>query len=357
MMENINSYLIPTACFLLLFLLATFLADRYRIQIQSFFEKHSWLSTKIPWKKVIKIGIAWVGILLLRKLIYYVPLEGVIQTKSSVWWVDFFILVVTYLVSVGVIFGPPLVRLLRRIEKSSKAGATLIKMLTFLLLILILNFFSRGNLTIERIFSAIITAPFLLLKMICTGKVIGLSTSLVLAYLIIQHHKKIITGIIKSYKHRKYRIHNEKFIITSVFILVVLGVYIFIKFPGHWEDRFQQKAQAAKSKRAVEDLLDAVNTINHKEQRSDVIGIIAVKILETGDRQWQKETFPEVIAAVEKIDSRNRKFKLLEKIAFTVAETGDIQWAKSVAERLPAFNKRTRELKKEILGKIERKND
>ena len=149
----------------------------------------------------------------------------------------------------------------------------------------------------------------------------------------------------------------EKFVFTSVFILVALGGYIFITFPGHWEDRFQQKAQAAKSKPAVEDLLDAINTINHESQRSIAIGATAEKILEVGDRQWQRETFPEVIAAAEAIDERNRKFKLLEKIAFAVAKTGDIQWAKSVAQKLPAFSTRTRELKKEILGKIERKND
>ena len=351
MIEQIQGYFILTVCFFLLFLLATFLVDRYRIQIQSFFTKHSWFSTKIPWNKVIKIGFAWVGILLLRKMIYYVSPHGVIQTKFSLWWVDNPVLIIIYCVPIGILFALPLLRLIRRIEKSSEARSNVIKIIIFIILISILNFFSRQNFILERIFSTIIAAPFLLLKIVCPGKYIGLFTSLVLAYFIIENHKKIRTSIIKSRKRSK------KFIFTSVLILVVLGVYIFITFPGHWQDRFQQKALAAKSKRAVEDLLDAVNTINHEEQRSDAIGVTALKILETGDRQWQRETFPEIIAAVEIIDSRNRKFKLLEKIAFAVAETGDIQWAKSVANRLPAFDMRTRELKKEILGKIERKND
>ncbi|MGD2090462.1 MAG: hypothetical protein PVH61_30095 [Candidatus Aminicenantes bacterium] len=351
MIEKINGWLILTTCFFLLFLLATFLADRYRIQIQTFFEKHSWLSTKIPWNKVIKIGFTWVGILLLRKLIYYVSPHGVIQTKFSLWWVDNPVLIIIYSVPIGFLFGLPLLRLIRRIEKKSEARSNVIKIIIFIILISILNFFGRQNIPIERIFFTIVAAPFLLLKIVCPGKYIGLFTSLVLAYFIIEHHKKITTRIIKSRKRSK------KFIFTSVLILLVLGGYIFITFPGHWEDRFQQKTQAAKSKRAVEDLLDAIATMNHESQRSFAIGVTAEKILETGDRQWQKETFPEVIAGVEKIDSRNRKFKLLEKIAFAVAKTGDIQWARSVAQKLPAFSTSTRALKKEILGKIERKND
>lgn len=350
MIENITGYLVLTACFFLVFLLATFLVDRYRIQIQLFFTKHSWFSIKIPWNKVIKIGFAWVGILLLRKLIYYVSLQGVIQTKFSLWWVDNPVLIIIYCVPIGILFGLPLVRLIRRIEKSSsKTGAKVLRIVIFLILFPILNFIPQEYLAIERIFSTIIAAPFLLLKIVCPGKYIGLFTSLVLAYFIIENHKKIRKGIVKPGKRSK------KFIFTTVFILLVLGVYIFITFLVHWEDRFQQKALAAKSKRAVEDLLDAVDTINLEEHRATAIGVIAVKIVETGDRQWQKETFPEIIAAVETIEERNRKFRLLEQIAFAVARTGDIQRAKSVANSLPAFNMRTRELKKEILGEIERK--
>jgi hypothetical protein len=338
MMENINDYLIVTACSLLLFLLVFLLLERYKKNIRASLEKDSWFSRKISRNVVIKIGLAWVCILLLRKLIYYVPLQGVIQTKLSVWWVDIPVLIITYCVFIGI----PLVKFIRIIWQSSEEGASLMKILIPLFLFAFFNFISNESITIGRIFSTIIVAPFLLLKIVCPGKYIGLFTSLVLAYFVIEYHKKI---------------RSRSRIFIYVLILLVLGAYIFLTFPGQWEDRFQQKAQTAKSKRAVEDLLDAVNTISHEEQRSEAIGIIAVKILETGDPQWQKETFPGVIAAVEKIDSRNRKFKLLEKIAFTAAETGDIQWAKSVVERLPAFDKRTRELKKGILGKIERKND
>jgi hypothetical protein len=330
------------------------LLERYKKNIRASLEKDSWFSRKLSRDKVIKISLAWVCILLLRKLTYYVPLQGVIQTKLSVWWVENPVLIIIYCVSIGILIGMPLIKFIWRIDKSSEASVALIKILTILTLFSIFNFFSNQNITIvriERIFSTIIAAPFLLLKIVCPGKYIGLFTSLVLAYFVIENHKIIITRIFKARKCSK------KFIFTSVFILVVLGVYIFITFPGHWQDRFQQKVQAAKNKRAVEDLLDAIDTINHERERSIAIGVVAVKILETGDRQWQRETFPEVIAAVEEIDSRNRKFKLLEKIAFAVAKTVDIQWAKSVAQKLPAFSPSTRELKKEILGKIGRKND
>jgi len=351
MIENITGYLVLTACFFLLFLLATFLAVRYRIQIQSFFTKHSWLSTKIPWNKVIKIGLAWAGILLLRKMIYYISPHGVIQTKFSIWWVDNPVLIIIYSVPVGFLFGLPLLRLMRRIEKKSKARSNVIKIIIFIILLQILRFFGSHNIAIERVLFTIIAAPFLLLKIVCPGKYIGLFTSLGLAYVIIRHHKKITTSIIKA------RNRSKKFIFTSVLILVALGVYTFLTLPGHWEDRFQQEAQAAKSKRAVEDLLDTIDTMNHENQRSIAIGVIAEKITETGDKLWQRETFHEVIAAAEAIEVKIRKFKLLEKIAFAVAKTGDIQWARSVAQKLPAFSTSTRALKREILGKIERQND
>ena len=351
MIENITGYLVVTACFFLLFLLATCLAVRYRIQMQSFFEKYSWLSTKIPWNKAIKIGLAWVGILLLRKMIYYISPHGVIQTKFSIWWVDYPVLIIIYSVPAAFLVGLPLLRLIRRIEKKSKVRSNVIKIIIFIILLQIYLFFGSHGIVLERIFLTIVAAPFLLLKIVCPGKYIGLFTSLVLAYLIIRHHKKITTSIIKA------RNRSKKFIFTYVLILLVLGAYIFLTFPGQWEDRFQQKAQAAKSKRAVEDLLDAIDTMDHERQRSIAIGVTAGKITETGDKLWQRETFHEVIAAAEAIEVKIRKFKLLEKIAFAVAKTGDIQWARSVAQKLPAFSTSTRALKKEILGKIERKND
>jgi len=240
---------------------------------------------------------------------------------------------------------------IRRIEKKSEVRSNVIKIIILIILLKIYLFFGSHGITLERIFLTIAAAPFLLLKIVYPGKYIGLFATLVLAYLIIQHHKKITTNIIKA------RNCSKKFIFTSVLILVALGVYIFTTFPGDWEDRFQQKAQTAKSKRAVEDLLDAINTMNHENQRFIAIGVITGKITKTGDKQWQREKFPEVIAAAEAIDEKNRKFNLLEKIAFAVAKTGDIQWARSVAQKLPAFSPGTRELKKEILGKIERQND
>lgn len=340
MIEQIKDYLIITACFFLLFILVFLLLERYKKNIRASLEKDSWFSRKISRNVAIKVGLAWVCILLLRKLIYYVPLQGVMQTKLSVWWADNTVLITIYCVFIGILIGMPLIKFIRGIYESSENGAVMIKILTPLFLFAFFNFISNQRITIVRIFYTIIAAPFLLLKIVCPGKYIGLFTSLVLAYFVIEYRKKIRSRIF-----------------ISVLILLVLGAYIFLTFPGQWEDRFQQKTQAAKSKRAVEDLLDVINTIDLESQRFIAIGVITEKITKTGDKQWQREKFPEVIAAAEAIDVKMRKFKLLKKIAFTVAKTGDIQWARSVAQKLPVFSTRTRELKKEILEKIEEKND
>ena len=330
MIEQVQGYLVLAVCFLLIFFVMAALVEPYKERLVQLFKKNTWKTAR-------KFFYIWMGILVLRKLIYYVSLQGVMQTKLSVWWADNTVLITIYCVSIGILVGMPLIKIIKGIWQSSEEGAALMKILIPLFLFAFFNFISNQRITIGRIFSTIIAAPFLLLKIVCPGKYIGLFTSLVLAYFVIEYHKKI---------------RNRIFI--SVLILLVLGAYIFLTFPGQWEDRFQQKAQTAKSKRAVEDLLDAVNTINHEEQRSDAIGIIAVKILETGDPQWQRETFPEIIAAVEEIGSRNRKFKLLEKIAFAVAETGDIHWATSIANGIPDQEIKNKALE-ELREKVEQK--
>ena len=97
MMENINDYLIITACFFLLFLVITFLADRYRTQIQLFCTKLSRLLTKFPWNTITKILSVWVFILFSRKLTYYLPISGVIRTKDPIWCGNGYIVFVIFL--------------------------------------------------------------------------------------------------------------------------------------------------------------------------------------------------------------------------------------------------------------------
>lgn len=350
MIKEITGYPLFAIFLSLLFLLVFLQVERHKKRITAFFTVPSRISKTFSRNKIILIGLVWAGILLLRKLIYYVPTQKVIQTKSSIWWVDLVVLIIIYCVPVGILFGPSLARLIKRIDTSkvSKFVAQILWIVVLLMVSRIFAFFNNEDISLEKLFLLIIFAPFLLLKMICTGKYIGIFTSLVLAFFIVEHHKKIIKGIRKP---------GKKFIITSISIFILLGIYIFHQFPVNWENRFQQKVQAATSKRAIEDLLDAMNTINHEAQRFNAIRAITMRIAGVGDREWQRATFPEVITAAEAIGERKRVFKLLEEIAFAIRGTGDSQWAKSVAERLPELSMRTRELKKEILGKIERTND
>ena len=55
------------------------------------FEKKGRIRTvlkKVPWDTLWKVFVYWAGILVLRKILYYKPMEGVIQTKDSLWWAD-----------------------------------------------------------------------------------------------------------------------------------------------------------------------------------------------------------------------------------------------------------------------------
>lgn len=67
---------------LLLFsLLMAALFEPYNQRIHSFL-------TKISWDTIIITFFVWACILFLRKLLYYIPPPGVIQTKIAIWCID-----------------------------------------------------------------------------------------------------------------------------------------------------------------------------------------------------------------------------------------------------------------------------
>ena len=62
-------YLIAAPLFVLLFILTFYLFERYKISIQAFWAKQTWL-WKIPWGPTRKIIYLWAGIIVTRKLIF-----------------------------------------------------------------------------------------------------------------------------------------------------------------------------------------------------------------------------------------------------------------------------------------------
>lgn len=376
MIEKIDIYL-STAFFFLLFFEITLLFDRYNKRGRF----HHRLK-RIPWNSntVIEVFCIWSGILVSRKLVYYIPFDGIIQTKDAVLWVSeayvagiILIIIMLAVTIVGVI----------KVSESPGAGSKISFLLKFLLvwiicivfIVSILSKIDAGAFLENIIF--INTAPLLVVKMLCSGKSLGLLIALLLAStaVMIMRYRKIRKGVKKTGKKS-----------SIIFALIIIGIWqsgIF-RVAGNWQEKFTGKAREAKSIRAFEDLFDAVGTIKKEGHRADALKEIAVALARGGHLRWSLDTAKRIgnkytkfdalreIAAVlitkdieiaedilkqsievaGTIKNKLGKSLLLRKIAVYLAETGHIQWASSTAQKIPE-NK----IKESALKEIRRKYD
>lgn len=218
MFENITLYLILTAIFLLLYFLATLFAERFIHRKQTTFKGNFLFLGKISRDTLdtaVK-GLVVAGIILfLRKLIYYVPLVGIIQTKFSILWVDRIVFIFLILFLVGCVI------LLAVSVKIKELKDIIAFFVTFLfILVLILSYFFFPSLPADfgktpnetQVLVLFLLTPLLMLKMLCSGTYIGFLTSFVVGYFIIANHEK--------FNPKSYRV-NKKF-------LVVLGCFFMI---------------------------------------------------------------------------------------------------------------------------------
>ena len=275
MIEQIKGYFVLTACFFLLFLLATFLADRYRIQIQLFCTKLSRLSKKIPWNTITKILSVWVFILFSRKLTYYLPISGVIRTKDTIWcgngYMVFVIFLFFWLSGVLIQAFNPIFR-----SKSKSRGKFDKHMLIFVGfgLITFFSLYAVAKISLGHFLIVFFSVPLVVLKMVCQGKYLGLLTSLILVFFTIYGYKK----------RKKISLRFKEFSIFFLFVgVILLGVY---KFTGNCEQRFITKVEAAKTQSAFEELLEAAQSITGDVHQSNALKHIAVAIAKTGDTRW-----------------------------------------------------------------------
>jgi len=283
MIEQIKGYFVLTTCFFLLFILAFFLFERYKESICAFWAKNTWLSPKIPWNTISKIVCVWAIILFSRKLTYYLPISGVIQTKNTIWWVDEEIIFPLY--GLFIVLLILLILLIRAIYRvfvlKSQIMSIPVQIHILLLMIVCIILFAifqgvsqRMGISFGQLAIVFLAMPLLVLKMICSGKYLGLLTSLVLAYFSIY-----------GYKNRK-KILSIRRVLVVILLVAGFGVFGYYKFSGDWEKRFLPNVQAAKSQSAFEELSEAAQSITENNRKSDVLNHIAVAIKKTNDIQW-----------------------------------------------------------------------
>jgi len=267
--------------FLLVFLEIAALVERFekKGRIRS-------LLKKIPWDTLWTVFVYWAGILVLRKILYYKPMEGVIQTKDSLWWADINITYIAFPV-VWLILVPLGIVIKSKVKQPFKflkdKQTSLVMGVAFVVGMLGAIFFfvgtDYGNLLWEFIMKSLLP-----LKVICAGKYIGLLTAVLLAYYIADGNKRLkkITIPIK-----KRKLSVNVFIGSGLFVIFL--ILSLVNFTGGWDKKFTAKlhnAQTGKSVKKFEDLLDAVNSIKSEQEQANGLKVIAVTISKTGDWQW-----------------------------------------------------------------------
>jgi hypothetical protein len=348
MIENKTGYLVLTAIFLLLFFLSILLFERYKERIQPVLKEKDKPIMKFPWDTVIKGFVAGGFILFSRKLIYYFPFVGVIQTTSSIWWVNADILIffnfslfILLLASVFMAFGTDYIDT----SMSEKIKGCLIGGLGFISFIILpigcLAIMQSLKVPLDKAFILFICTPLLFLKMLVSGKYLGVFTSFLVGSFIIDRYKKLKFQITRR---------NAKYLIVPVLIVLLLFVYSINILPGDWQERFLDKIHLAKSDKEIIDLVDAANSIDDSTDKFNALKMIAA----AGNIPWQKETCQQVIEVAITTKSIKERSSVIKELALTVAKTGDIPRAISVAEYI--LNKKIRNnVLKELREKIGKK--
>jgi hypothetical protein len=341
MIESINSYLILITLLWLLLLAMVGLAVKYREHLLIYFP----FLMKLPLDTVIKGFAAGAFILFLRKVLYYVPLVGIIQTKSSIWQMHEKVMVGL----IGFFFMMALITLNARENKVLKK---LINTLAFWVTSYILSTFiltallaEKLHATLPQVIVAIALIPLLFLKLLVSGKYLGIFTSFVVGYFIIDRYKKRKSWITSNI---------SGWLFTACGLLMVL---LFFNFPriqdqGVWQIQ-NNRVMSVTSECDMIDLLDAVNSIDQGETRYVSFEQMISLMIKEEDPPWKKEIYQVVIDEVNDLPAF-WSTKLLRKTSLWIAGTGDIPWASSVAKSIPNEDIKNSTLK-QIREKVEKK--
>jgi hypothetical protein len=307
MMEE-NGYLILTACFCLLFLAGGTLSELKKKPIHLFLTKKIRFSTKARWGTVINVLAAAGFILFLKKFIYYFSFTGIMQSKFSIWWVDKNVLFFLYYLLFLFLYGFVLIAVgIGAIAGNIKSSTG--KFLPFLFFVLSMTSVrileNLGlDFGLEEVLYLLVFSPLLFMKMLCSGKYLGLLTSLVVAYYIVDTYKELKPKITRS---------NVKFLVPFGVVFWVFLVFSFTYLPLNWEEKLLHQLQTAKNRSDFLEVLEPTKSMKKLKDESDALKRIALEIAKTGEIQRAKlvaEHIPDVDVkniALKEIQEKIRK--------------------------------------------------
>lgn len=335
MMESLHLSTVLMALCLLIFLAIADITEKYGKKISHALEG-------LSWNTFFMFIFVWAGILVLRKLVYYIPIDGMIQTKTSIWWIEkkgwLFLFIFWLIVLIMVLRG-----MIRRSKLPWEGGTTVYLyeiVVIFSPIAIIFLGMKIGILVPGSFFSHIysyITQLLLSLKLVCSGKYIGLFTSFLLAYYITNGQQifNVSPGMNKNLKKEK----NFGIVFLVPLFLIVMGIFTYFTIPcgpSAWLKELQNQLHDAslhQRERAFEDLLDAANYMKDGVKKSRALGEIAAVIGRTGDIQRAKKILMQAFNEIERLQDTTLKFKTFGELAFILKESGDNSGAKQIFKK------------------------
>lgn len=367
-MESLNLSPVLMALCLLVSLNAAFLSERY--------ETNRGIPTdlkKVTGNTFLELIAFWACILALRKLVYYIPFDGMIQTKTTVWWVEktgsSYLFIFLFLALMMVLRG-----MIRRSRQPVKEGkpvyfyeiVVIFGPIAIIFLGGISGIFVPGN--FFSLIYSYITQLLLSLKLVCSGSYIGLFTSFLLAYYIADGRQifNVSPGI--DQKRKKEKTQSSALLIP--FLLMIIGIYTYLIIPSGsstWMTELLGQLRSARTnqqERAFDDLLDAANYMRDGVKKSRVLGEIAVVMRQTGDIRQAEKILEQAADEVLRLHDRTLQFNAFRYLAMILKQGGDsisagqmykktvesVPWIKESNERAKALSKVIWEI--ELIGDI-----
>jgi tetratricopeptide (TPR) repeat protein len=357
MMEQILIFLVLTALCFLISLRAAVLSERCETKGRI----HPVLK-KVSWNTFFKVITFWAGILALRKLIYYIPIDGMIQTKATVWWVEkkapSYLFIFMFIALIMVLRG-----MIGRSKPAGKGGSkvyayeiiVIFGPIAIIYLAPVLGIPGPDNFFL-RIFSYI-TKLLLFLKVVCSGKYLGLFTSFLLAYYITKAHKifKVPEGI--NEKTEKEKTFGKA--VGVPLLLLIIGLYTYLTIPSGpttWMNKLLTQLRNARlhqGESTFEDLLDAAYYMRDGVKKSRALGEIAIVIRQTGDNQRAKNILEQAANEILKLQDKTLHFNAFRYLAVILKQSGDnssaiqmyqktveaVQWIKDSDQRVNSLKR------------------
>lgn len=315
---------------------------------------------KVSWNTFLELIVFWGTILALRKLVYYIPFDGMIQTKTTVWWIEktgsSYLFIFLFMALMMVLRG-----MIGRSKQPGKGGrpvyfyeiVVIFGPIAIIFLGMVSGVIVGGNFFL--LIYSYITQLLLSLKLTCSGTYIGLFTSFLLAYYITDGPQifKVLQGIDKKRKKEKTK-SNALWIPV---LLLITGIFTYLRIPSGastWMNQLLgelREIRTHQQERAFDDLLDAANYMRDGVKKSRALGEIAVVIRNSGDIQRAKKILNQATNNIQRLQDRTLKFKAFRQLAFILKGTEDdssakqmfkkaigaVQWIKDSNERVHAL--------------------